>query len=216
MASRLEFLELSRPDKAKIWLTAFGALARSKGWTDTDETETSAMNFKITDNFMATCGLTALEKIQFIVAPAAVDKMKFADIEIALQNYLKPKKRLTIAERTKFYSLKQNEGESVMDYMVRLRKGVQFCDFDKLKHSTDPTDEMLLVALVAGLHNKIVQDRVLDRIQSTDGGLKVDQVLQVVQQYEERQSFVQHDSTCSFGTIQKESMKFIIRAEVRI
>ena len=160
MAScKTDTLDLSHPDRARTWLMAFGARARSKGWKDEEG------SLMITNNFIASCGLIALEKAQFLVAPNILETMQFSEIMDALKKYLRPKKKLTIAERTKFYSMKQLSEESVMDYLVRLRQGIEFCEFDKLKISADPVEEMLMVALVAGLKNNDVKDCVLDKIQ---------------------------------------------------
>ena len=139
---------------------------------------------------MASCGLTALEKTQFIMAPKKIEEMRFVDILLALENYLRPKKKLTIAERTKFYSMAQMTHESVMDYVVRLRRGIEFCEFDKLKECDDPADEMLLVALVAGLKDPDVKDRALNKIQCSEAKLRVDEIASFVQQFEEIRSFV--------------------------
>ena len=124
MASRANFgpLDLANPDQAKTWLIAFDALARSKGWTDAEN------NHSITNNFMATCGLAALEKIQYIVSPRNLQALTFATIRTAIETYLQPTERLTIAERTKFYATKQHADESMSDYISRLRKAAAFCN----------------------------------------------------------------------------------------
>ena len=70
----IEALDLDIAERARTWLMAFGALARSKEWKDTpanEEADTPA-KLEITDNFMANCGLDALEKVQFIVAPKKI------------------------------------------------------------------------------------------------------------------------------------------------
>ena len=100
---------------------------------------------------MACCGLDTLEKVQFIVAPKILTNMALKEINGAITAYLRPKTKLVIAERTNFYSIKQLPSESIMDFTVRLRQAVQFCKFDELKTSNDPTVEMVLVALIAGL-----------------------------------------------------------------
>ena len=48
-------LDLNDPIKAQTWLLAFGALARAKKWKDDENL------MEITDNFMALCGLNALD-----------------------------------------------------------------------------------------------------------------------------------------------------------
>ena len=116
--------------------------------------------------------------------------MTFSEIESSLQQYLKPRKRLIVAERTRFHLLRQQPEESVSNFVLRVRQGIQYCDFDDLKSSSDPEEEMMLVGLVAGLHDPKVQEHVLDKIQAASGKLSVKQVKEIVQQFEERHDFV--------------------------
>ena len=67
---------------------------------------------------MATCGLAALEKIQYIVSPRNLQAaLAFATIRTAIETYLQPTERLTITERTKFYATKQHADESICDFI---------------------------------------------------------------------------------------------------
>ena len=187
MASRQnDELDLNQPESAFAWLLAFNARARAKGWKDDGNAN------HITDNFLATCGIPALKKLQFIVAPSNPEVLKFSDIESALKQYLQPKKRLVIAERTRFHLLRQQPEESVANFILRLRQGIQYCDFDNLKSSSSPSEEMMLVGLVAGLNDPKIKEGVLDRIQSIGGNFSVAQVQDFVQQFEERRNFVNH------------------------
>ena len=69
-ASQLGVLDLTDPEKAKVWLIAFAALARAEGWVDVPaENAETDDKLTITDNFIASCGIDALLKIRFIVAP---------------------------------------------------------------------------------------------------------------------------------------------------
>ena len=190
MASQaLGELDLTNADKAKTWLLAFNALSRAKGWED-DDADTASL--AITDNFIAQCGLQALEKIQCIVAPNDVNKMKFSELQQKIQTYLQPNARLVIAERTRFYKTKQNMNESVTDFVARLRKEAIYCQFDKLKDSADPTEEMVKVALVAGLNDAAVTEKVLECMQTSE--LTVMQVQEFVQQCEQVKGFVRQQS----------------------
>ena len=47
-------------------------------------------------------------------------------------NNVRPKKKLVIAERTRFISLCQESSESILNILHRLRDGSQYCEFDKL------------------------------------------------------------------------------------
>ena len=53
-------LDLNQPEKALTWIKAFEAQARTKRWTDDENAK------MITDNFLALCGIEALEKISFL------------------------------------------------------------------------------------------------------------------------------------------------------
>ena len=187
MASRqISELDLDQPDIACAWLIAFNARSRAKGWQDDKST-----GYKITDNFLATCGVRALQKIQFIVAPDKPENMTFSKIEEALKEYLQPKKKLIIAERTRFHLLRQKPGETVANFTLRLRQGSQHCEFDELKNSKSPCEDMMVVGLVAGLYDAKIKEMVLDRIQALDGKCSVAKVQEFVQQFEERHTFVQ-------------------------
>ena len=187
MASRAsDILDLDQAEAATAWLIAFNAKARAKGWKDDD-----GNGKMITDNFLAECGIAVLQKLRFIVAPEKPENMKFSAIESALERYLRPKKRLVVAERTRFHLLRQLPEETIMDFTIRLRRAAQYCEFDNLKSKdAEPTEEMMLIGLVAGLHDAKIQERVLDKIQATDGKLTVQQVQEFVQQIEERKNFM--------------------------
>lgn len=116
MASQLGKLDLSNAEESETWLMAFSALARTKDWKDDNN------RYNITDNFMAQCGLAALQKIQFMIAPKVLSDTKFNDIKTVLHAYLQPKNKIIIVERTEFYQMKQNENESAADYIIRLKK----------------------------------------------------------------------------------------------
>ncbi|MEE4247548.1 MAG: hypothetical protein V2I33_19245, partial [Kangiellaceae bacterium] len=182
MASRLGDLDLSQPDRALTWIKAFKALARAKKWSDGND------NKEIADNFMAACGLEALDKITHLLAPRSLDNLPFADIETALTAHLQPQKRLTIAERTRFYGLRQLDDELISDFLARLRKAATHCDFDSLKLADSPQTEMLRVALVAGLRCHQQQRRVLEAMQ--DKIMTVTEIVDFVRSLEQVSTFV--------------------------
>ena len=99
MASSTRFgaLDIGNAEHCTVWLLAFNAHARAKSCADLDEVAadgdnlTTPQSFKIADNFLSMCGLEALKKIQFIVAPRNLADMKFTEIEAAIRSYIKPK-----------------------------------------------------------------------------------------------------------------------------
>ena len=94
-----------------------------------DGQEAVAADMQITYNFIATCGLRALEIITNIVAPREIHDMLFSDVCIAIEGYLEPRAKLIVAERANFYECKQNAGEPVAQFVANLRKAAQSCDF---------------------------------------------------------------------------------------
>ncbi|PAA80925.1 hypothetical protein BOX15_Mlig029604g7 [Macrostomum lignano] len=159
MASQLGELPLDKPDRAQVWLTAFQALARAKGWSDSTEKKT------IADNFLAICGLTALEKLQSLVSPRPLTELSFEDIQTTFVTYLRPKEKLIIAERARFFKTQQLQGESISDFVSRLRQAATDCKFDDLKACRSPSEELISTALIAGLRDSREQQRVLEAMQ---------------------------------------------------
>ena len=148
-----------------------------------------AASFEITSNFMAVCGVETLQKLQYIVLPNKLENMAFADIEKMILAYMKPKQPLIIAERTRFYNISQEPLESVMVFVARLRKELQHCAFENLKACADPTEEMIRMALIAGLRDTTAKEKVLEKLQN-NAELTVQSTQEFVQQYEELKNCV--------------------------
>uniref|UniRef100_A0A1I8HHL2 Protein kinase domain-containing protein n=1 Tax=Macrostomum lignano TaxID=282301 RepID=A0A1I8HHL2_9PLAT len=65
----------------------------------------------------------SLEKLTSLVAPKKIDELEFSAIEAAIQSYLQPKKRITIAERTRFYTIQQQHDEFSSGLPLAPKKG---------------------------------------------------------------------------------------------
>jgi len=157
-----------------MWLLVFSAKARAKSWTD---------------NFISSCGLKALKVITNIVAPRKLESMTFTDIYDKIGEYLKPKKKLVIAERTKFYSMRQGADIGVTQFVAQLRNAAKDCEFEKLKdNGVDPQEEMVKIALLTGLKNFEVQQRVLEKLQSEE--MALDGIVAFIQQIEQVHTFM--------------------------
>ena len=55
---------------------------------------------------MAYAGCEAIMKIKVMVYPRVIQKMSFREVAQAIKKDIRPKKKLVIAERTKFLSTK--------------------------------------------------------------------------------------------------------------
>lgn len=187
-------LDLTNSIRAKLWLTAFSARARSKKWNDTLALEATATveavdaDLQITDNFISVCGLNALELIGGIVAPRKMEDMPFADIRVAIERFLEPQAKLVVAERAKFYQCVQSVDESVSKFVAKLRKQAECCAFAELKHVDDPCEEMVKMGLIAGLRDTDIKRKVLEAFQSKV--LSVPEIVNMVQQVEKVVEFV--------------------------
>ena len=162
MASRAKELNLEDICVATTWLISFRALARAKAWKDDDDGNT------ITDNFIASVGMEALNKIIAIVQPKDIEDMKFCEIHEAICGYLKPKKKLLVAERAKFYQLKQKKDVKLTDFVAELREQARYCEFEKFKTSQSPQEEMIRMGLISGIFSVEYKGKLLDHMQDTE------------------------------------------------
>jgi hypothetical protein len=142
---------------------------------------------------LASCGLAALDKLTSLVAPKDIDALKFSELEAALEMHLKPSRRLTIAERTRFFALRQSGDESIADFLVRIRKSVRHCKFDSLKQSSSPEEEMVCLTLIVGMRDAGMQQRVLEKMQ--DSTVSAAAIVDVVRNAEQVKAFVAAAST---------------------
>ena len=77
----------------------------------------------------------------------------FKEIRQAIQNYISPKERLETAERAKFLSVVQGVGESDDNFLARLREVARYCDFEKLKTTPNPEEELEKIKFISGLRH---------------------------------------------------------------
>ena len=57
---------------------------------------------------------------------------------------MRPKKRLVMAERTKFMLMEQEIDELIIKYLHRLRNASKFCEFEKLGQEEQMIEENLI------------------------------------------------------------------------
>ena len=107
-----------------------------------------------------------------MAAPKVLEEMNFEEIKNLVLEKLQPKKKLVIAERTQFLSMRQTEAEDVRDYVHRLRNGARFCDFHKLgaaNTTQSAEDELLQMRLIDGLKEPEDRIKLLEYMQSATG-----------------------------------------------
>jgi hypothetical protein len=155
-------MDFTNNETALIWLEMFEARCRHKKIEDNNERNCQ------TDYFISEIGLTALMKLKTIVAPQLTSSMKYSEIKIKVENYVTPKRRLVIAERAKFFEIIQSSTETIADYMTKLRKGCEFCQFNDLKGE----DEIIKLKLISGLNKNEFKQKLLEANVIKDYGLE--------------------------------------------
>ena len=87
------------------------------------------------------------------MSPRNLINTQYKDIRLAIQNYISLNERVVTAERAKFLSVIQGAGESDDDLLARLREEASYCDFDKLKTSANPEEELVKIKFISGLRD---------------------------------------------------------------
>ncbi|CAM1313886.1 Uncharacterised protein r2_g2440 [Pycnogonum litorale] len=90
-------------------------------------------------------GARAYKLLKTLVSPEKPATKTYNELIATLQNYYSPKP-LIIAERYKFWKAKQQESQSVAEYIVKLKELAASCNFGRFY------DEALRDRLVSGLN----------------------------------------------------------------
>ena len=132
-------LPLDSPEECRVWLMAFEAHCRGKKLNDKPGSDGTTPQ---TDQFLERCGSKPLLKILSMLPGKNVTKLDFATIKKAIEDYIEPRKRLIIADRTSFLQLTQHVGENVVDFLTRINDASIHCKWDSLR-SEGPNDELV-------------------------------------------------------------------------
>ena len=88
------------------------------------------------------------------------DANKFDKVLEAFQNYCSPRKNI-IYERYTFWSLRQEEGESIDAYLTRLKVKIDTCEYNKEGWPTAVRQELIRDKFVFGLTDDSLKERLL-------------------------------------------------------
>lgn len=181
MASPIGYsLVLEDPEYVDTWIRCFAANARCKKLKDNKNT---GGENEITDLFMATAGCEAIMKVATMVYPRELEEMTFEEISQVIKGNMRPKKRLVIAERTKFMAMKQEVDEPIVKYLHRLRSASKYCEFEKLGTGEQTTEEELIqLRLIEGMHNSAHRYKLMEQLQLTN--MPLNMCIEFIQQQE--------------------------------
>jgi len=107
-------------------------------------------------------GLDAIKKISKICLPKKITELTYKEVKEKIMAYVKPTKKLIMAERTKFFSLRQEKDENIKEFVTRLRNQSSSCDFESLKQVDNLSESMVVHQLICGLSSKHYQERILE------------------------------------------------------
>ena len=158
MSDRTEPLTLDDGEKCKCWLLSFEAHCRSKNIRDVINNEGTSPK---TDKFIEKCGTKALLKIISMLPGRDVEKIEFEDIKTVITDYIQPRPRLTIADRTNFLQLSQSAGESEVDFLALLNEASVHCQWHSLQASAN--DELIKIRFIAGLYSDKLKQKILEK-----------------------------------------------------
>jgi len=188
MASRSGELNFDDPEYTEAWLRCFAASARSKKLKDEEG------SLAITDLFLAKAGVDAIRRVSVMAHPKDLESMPFDEIRKVIMAAVRPQKKLVIAERVKFLSLRQEATESVQLYAERLRQTARFCEFDKLgTEGQSIEDDLVQMRVIDGLFRTEQRVKTLEYLQS--GSPKLYACVDFVRQLEMIGNFSQMAST---------------------
>ena len=142
---------------------------------------------EITDLFLSTAGMESIRKVSLMAQPRNLEEMDFEEIRKLIMEKIMPKKKLIIAERTRFMGIKQEPTESIQSFCQRLREGARYCEFHKLgapEAIQSAEDDLIQMRLIDGLINVDHRCKVLEQVQISDGKIILENCVQLVQQLE--------------------------------
>ena len=95
-----------------------------------------------------------------------LEDLAFEKISLIIRRNMRPKKRLVVAERTKFILMKQEIDEPIIKYLHRLRNASRYCKFEKLGQEEQTIEEDLIQSrLIEGVYNASHRYKIMEQLQ---------------------------------------------------
>ena len=83
----------------------------------------------------------------------------------------KKKKRWVVVERTKFLKTRQDLNKSKIQYVHKLKETSKYDKLETKDRTTE--DELILLRLIEGIHDKPYKHKILERLQISNMNLEV-------------------------------------------
>jgi len=150
-------------------------------------------------------GLDALKKIRKICLPKKVTEHGYKELKDKIMAYVKPTTKLVWAERTKFFSLKQEKDENIKEYVNKLRNQSISCNFESLKEVDNLSETLVVHQLICGIKSKQHQEKILQ-----SAALKtptVNNILDLVENLQQISTFCESNEAAEVLAIKTQPIK---------
>ena len=119
--------------------------------------------------FLTADGCEAIQKISMMADPRNPEELTFKEIGEVIKKNIRPKKRLVIAERTKFLETRQHPDDSIVQFVHQLKERAIYCEFERLGTGEMITeDELIILRLIESMHNSALKHKLLETLQSVN------------------------------------------------
>ena len=157
---------LDDPEYTETWISCFEVLARVKKlrdrWSIGEQNE-------ITDLCLTTARREAIEKVSTMAYPRNLEELTFKEIGELIKRNIRQKKRLIIADRTKFLKTRQHPDESIVQFVHWLKERARCCKFERLGTGEMTTEgELIVLRLIEGMHDLALKHELLETLQSVN------------------------------------------------
>ena len=154
-ATGRQTLDLQNTESASAWIISFVAKCRAEKKEEKINTDVTVQDRQLTNLFLSMCEQDAIIKLRSLISPRSLIDTPYKDIRLAIQNYISLKERVVTAERAKLLSVILGVVESDDDFLACLREKARHCDFEKLKTTANPEEELLKIKFNSGLRDPI-------------------------------------------------------------
>ena len=119
--------------------------------------------------FLITGGCEAIQNVSMMAYPRNLEELTFKEIDEVIKRNIRPKKRLVIAERTKFLETRQHPNESIVQFIHQLKEKAKYCEFERLGTGEMTTEnELIMLCLIEGMHDPAFKHKLLEMLQSVN------------------------------------------------
>ena len=157
---------LDDPEYVEKWISCFEALARVKKLR---VRRSEGEQNEITDMFFATAGCEAIQKVSTIAYPRNLEELTFKEFGEVIKRNIRSKKRLVIAERTKFLETRQHPDESIVQFVQQLKERARYCEFERLATGEMTTEaKLIMLRLIEDMYDPAFKHKLLETLQSVN------------------------------------------------